>query len=127
VDKIVKVRIFRSNPARKQNDPGYQTYDVPIVERMSVLNVLQYINERYDGGLAYYVSCRRGLCSGCAVRVNGRPRLACTELVDSDITIEPISEDRVLKDLLTKCSTERAAENDARMEGIYGEEDQDRL
>ncbi len=105
--KIIKVRVSRFNPALDQKQPEFRTYEVPITEAVSVLNVLQYINEQYDGGLAFYVSCRRGLCAGCAVRVNGKPKLACTELVTGDLTIEPLSQHRVLKDLLLKNSFEQ--------------------
>ena len=96
----IKARIFRCNPGEGQRAGSYAVFDVPLREKMSVLNVLQYVNEHYDGGLAYYVSCRRGLCSGCGVRVNGKAKLACVELVSGDLTIEPLSEDRVVKDLL---------------------------
>ncbi len=64
-------------------------------------NALQHINEEYDGGLAHYLSCRRGICAECMVRVNGRVVLACTELVRGDITVEPVKKDRVVKDLVT--------------------------
>ena len=61
-NKEIKVKVFRFNPARDK-EAKYQAYNVPIVERTSVLNVLQYISEHYDGGLAYYISCRRGACT----------------------------------------------------------------
>ena len=94
----VKVRIYRSQAGR------HQEYEVPLRDKMSVLNVLQYVSENYDGGLSYYASCRRGLCAGCAVKVNGKAKLACVELVTGDVTIEPLSGDRVVKDLLIRSS-----------------------
>jgi len=95
------VKVYRFNPA-KNKEARYQTYAVPLAGQLSVLNVLQYITEHYDGGLAYYASCRIGKCTGCTVRVNGKSRLACTELVQGDLTLEPVSLDRVIKDLLVK-------------------------
>jgi succinate dehydrogenase/fumarate reductase-like Fe-S protein len=56
--------------------------------------------EGNDGGLSHYVSCRRGICGECTVKVNGRPKLACMEMVTGDITLDPISEGRVIKDLI---------------------------
>lgn len=100
----VKARIYRIDRSAGNQAGRYQEYEVPLQDRMSVLNLLQYVNEHYDGGLAYYVSCRRGLCAGCAVRVNGKSKLACVELVTGDVTIEPLSEDRVVKDLLIRSS-----------------------
>lgn len=97
----VNVKVLRFNPAREK-EARYQTYIVPLAGQMSVLNVLQYITEHYDGGLAYYASCRIGKCTGCTVRVNGKARLACTELVQGDLTLEPVSRGRVVKDLLIK-------------------------
>ena len=99
----IKVKVFRFNPA-KGKEATYQTYSVPFIERMSVLNVLQHINEHFDGGLAYYISCRRGACAGCTVKVNGKARLACTELAEDNMTIEPVSRNRTIKDLLVKPS-----------------------
>ena len=72
----VKVRIYRSQAGR------HQEYEVPLRDKMSVLNVLQYVSENYDGGLSYYASCRRGLCAGCAVKVNGKAKLACVRIGD---------------------------------------------
>ena len=95
------MKVYRFNPA-KDKEVRYQTYVVPLAGQMSVLNVLQYINEHYDGGLAYYASCRIGKCTGCIVRVNGKSRLACTEPVQGDLTLEPVSPKQVIKDLLVK-------------------------
>ena len=97
----VNVKVYRFSPA-KDKEARYQTFIVPLTGQMSVLNVLQYITEHYDGGLAYYASCRIGKCTGCTVRVNGKSRLACTELVQDDLTLEPVTPKRVIKDLLVK-------------------------
>ncbi|UCH21879.1 MAG: succinate dehydrogenase [Deltaproteobacteria bacterium] len=81
-------------------EPYYQTYRVPLNERMSVSNILQFINERYDGGLAFYQSCRCGLCKGCVVMVNGKSVLSCTKIVTGDIVVEPRDRKKVIKDLV---------------------------
>lgn len=103
----IKVTVFRFNPAKEKEGQNH-TYAVSLVKGMSVLNVLQYINENYDGGLAYYISCRRGACAGCTVKVNGKARLACTEIVKGDLTIEPVSKDKVIKDLLMQSTRKEA-------------------
>ena len=84
--KIIKVRIRRCKPAEGKKEE-YTTYEVPIEKGWSVSNVLKYINEHVDGGLAHYLSCRRGICQECIVRVNGKPKLACMEMVFGDITL----------------------------------------
>lgn len=97
--KKIKVKIYRYNPT-KDSSPRYETYEVPITNGMSIYNVLQYINENYDGGLSHYCSCRLGVCKGCMVRVNGKPMLACSELAEKDMTLEPVNKRKVIKDLL---------------------------
>ena len=97
--KEIKVKVYRYNPA-KDSSPRYETYEVPITIGMSIYNVLQYINENYDGGLSHYCSCRLGLCKGCIVRANGKTMMACTELAENDMTLEPGNKKKVVKDLL---------------------------
>ncbi len=98
----ISVKVFRFNPTRGDTEGRYESYTVPILEQgTSVMNVLQYISEHYDGGLAYYASCRRGECAGCTVRVNGKPKLACLEIVEGDLILEPVAKGKVVKDLLT--------------------------
>jgi succinate dehydrogenase/fumarate reductase-like Fe-S protein len=97
--RTVEVKVFRFNPSVDQ-EPRFEIHKVPLIEGSSVSNILQYINEEYDGGLAHYLSCRRGICAECMVKVNGKPALACTEIVRGDITIEPIKREWVIKGLL---------------------------
>ena len=99
--KIVKVRVFRFDPSIDEK-PYYRVYQVPLVERMSVLDVLDHIYENFGGSLAYYdhAACRHGVCSGCSVVVNGKPALACQTVVLSDITVEPVPKFQVVKDLV---------------------------
>jgi len=95
----IEIKIRRWSP-EVDRKPHYQTYQVPYQEMMSVANALQYINEHFDGGLAYGLSCRNGLCMGCVMRVNGKAVLACKEIVKGDLIIEPLDEKRVIKDLI---------------------------
>ena len=95
----IEVKVFRFNPY-VDREARYEVYKVPFIEGSTVSNVLQYINEEHDGGLAHYLSCRRGICAECRVRVNGKVVLGCMELVRGDITIEPVTPDRVIKDLV---------------------------
>jgi succinate dehydrogenase/fumarate reductase iron-sulfur protein len=97
--KSIKVKVYRYNPV-KDSSHRYETYEVPITAGMSIYNLLQYINENYDGSLSHYCSCRLGVCKGCMLRVNGRPLLACSELAESDMTLEPANKKKVIKDLL---------------------------
>jgi len=100
IEKI-QVKILCSPPGGKDAS-YYKTFQVPLENMMSVANVLQYINENLDGGLAFYLSCQRGLCRGCLVRVNNRPVFACTHLVSGDIVVEPLDKTKVIRDLVIR-------------------------
>jgi succinate dehydrogenase/fumarate reductase iron-sulfur protein len=97
----IKVKMFKFDPA-VENEPHYKVYEVPLTEGMSVLDVLDYIYENIDSSIAYYdhAACRHGLCSGCIVVVNGKTCLACQTPVSGDITIEPPSKFKVIRDLV---------------------------
>jgi succinate dehydrogenase/fumarate reductase-like Fe-S protein len=69
---------------------------------MSVTNVLDYIYENLDSSLAYYTSCHRGVCGRCLMIVNGKTRLACIELVTDNLTLNPLPNHRVIRDLVVE-------------------------
>ncbi len=98
--KEIQVTCFRFDPATDR-EPRRENYSVPIQGITSVLNVLEYIQKNLDPSLAYYDCCRRGLCAKCPVKVNGVKGLACEMVVEGDIVIEPVSEDKVRRDLVT--------------------------
>lgn len=97
----IEVKIWRGNPS-DGIDADYDTFQVPVAKAMSVANVLHYINEELGGEVAFYSSCHRGVCRGCALRVNGRPVLACAHLASGDMVVEPLNTRRVLRDLLVR-------------------------
>ena len=97
--KTIKIEVKRYDPTTDEGS-YYQTYEVPIEKGSTVLSVLRYIYENLDHSLAFYYSCRIGKCAGCHVSVNGKTRLACTAVVDKDITLEPQTGYRVVRDLV---------------------------
>jgi succinate dehydrogenase/fumarate reductase-like Fe-S protein len=99
--KNINVKVLRSKPWTEEKST-FVTYQVPIEGKASVLNVLTYITENVDPTLGFYCSCRIGKCLGCSVVVNGEVKLACTTLVVSDITVEPLKKSKVIKDLVTE-------------------------
>jgi succinate dehydrogenase/fumarate reductase iron-sulfur protein len=101
VEDTVHIKVFRYDPS-VDKQPNYETYRVPFEKGASVFNVLQYISAHCDGGLSYYASCRIGVCTGCMMKINGKPKLACSTLVEGDMTLEPLSKDKVIKDLLCR-------------------------
>ena len=79
-------------------------YEVPVVQGMKVMDVLDYIYANLDHTLAYYrhSSCCQAICGRCACRLNGRNILACAEIVDIDaekMFLEP-GEGTLVRDLV---------------------------
>ncbi len=88
--KTYTVKLERYNPDADK-EPYYDDFQVPIEEGWSLLNVLAYIYEELDPSVCYYGSCRVGKCVACHVKVNGKTRLAFTEIAEQqDMTIEPL-------------------------------------
>jgi succinate dehydrogenase / fumarate reductase iron-sulfur subunit len=103
--------------------PHYQDYALDVPEGMSVLEALVRIQAEQDGTLAFRYACRGAVCGSCAMLINGREDLACRVQVHkvvqqpltayegsqrkeeevpaaAVITVEPLRNLRVIKDLV---------------------------
>jgi succinate dehydrogenase/fumarate reductase-like Fe-S protein len=101
--KIISVKVKRFTPGLDKHEPRYQTYQVEVSAPSSVLNILDQISATQDPTLSYQASCRRGFCSICTVKVNGKAVKTCLQQVDCDLLLEPSSRpDKVFKDLAIK-------------------------
>ncbi len=72
-----------------------------------VVDALFAIQAELDSTLAFRVACRAGMCGSCALRVDGRERLACQTplaLVGDTVRLEPLRHLPVLKDLVADLS-----------------------
>jgi succinate dehydrogenase/fumarate reductase iron-sulfur protein len=85
---------------RRSDDGGLAEYRVPYRKWMRVLDALNWIAESAATDLAYRWFCGSKMCGTCAVRVNGREVLACWEAVEPDMTIEPLRNLPVVRDLV---------------------------
>ena len=96
----IRVRISRFDPtidkARR-----FEQYDVPAKPRMRILDVLDYVHEDLGVDIGYRWLCTSKKCGTCAVKVNGSPALACWEEALPDMTIEPLDNLPVVRDLVT--------------------------
>ncbi len=99
--KKIKVKILRSKPWEGKK-AKYETYEVPLNGKMSVLNALAYVAENLDPTLGFYSSCRIGKCMGCQIVVNGKVKLACTTPVGGNMVLEPLRRFKVIKDLVVE-------------------------
>lgn len=91
----IAVRIRRSEASSP-----YQEFQVPYQKWMRVLDALNWIAENAATDLAYRWFCGSKMCGTCAVRMNGREVLACWEAVEPAMTIEPLRNLPVIRDLV---------------------------
>ena len=95
------VKIQRFDPTINKK-PYYQKYKIPMTFGLSVSNVLDFIYNNIDSSIAYYANCHKNICGRCGVHVNGVNKLACTELVTGNITLEPLPHRIVIRDLVVE-------------------------
>lgn len=99
---MVTIKIERFDP-EIDKQPYSKAYEVPDEKEMSVLEALFYIVENLDGSLAFRYSCRGAVCGSCAMRINGKNRLACQTLIKTlrskTVTVSPLPHLPVIKDL----------------------------
>jgi succinate dehydrogenase/fumarate reductase iron-sulfur protein len=98
-DQKVKAKIYRFDPS-KDKEPYYEEFDVPMEKNMVVMGALDYIHDNYRSDLAYRWFCGVKKCGQCGVMVNGKPALACWEPVSPQMTIEPLRNFKVIRDLV---------------------------
>ena len=96
----IRVRVLRSDPAA-DGAAFWQEYEIVVPPGDSVTGALRQINEERDGSLAYRVSCHRGICASCIMRINGKQRLGCVTEVTGDLELQPAL-GNVLKDLVVE-------------------------
>lgn len=97
--------IRRYDPEKKAS--WVDRYQVKAGGVLRFVDVLRNINEEQDPTLTWSSSCEHGMCGSCAVRINGKPVLACEFLVRNAVElfktttfdIEPITIAPVLRDL----------------------------
>jgi succinate dehydrogenase/fumarate reductase-like Fe-S protein len=97
----IQLTLRRYDPQNREG-PYDQAYDVPYTKGMSLLNALDFIYEHIDGSLAYFdhAACQHGICGQCTLLVNGKPSLMCQTLVEEDMTVAPMPNRKVVKDLV---------------------------
>jgi succinate dehydrogenase / fumarate reductase iron-sulfur subunit len=101
----IHFKIQRFDPS-KDKLPHFQEYDVELEMWNTILEGLIKIRNEIDSTLAFRMACKSGICGSCAMRINGRARLACkTKIEDlykkySEIIIEPLGNLKIIIDLV---------------------------
>lgn len=105
--RTVRVSVFRRKAG---DDPGterYDTFDVAVGPRTTILDALFAIRRQQDASLAFRHSCFHASCGTCGMRVNGREGLACvTPVPDGDeVVVEPLANIPIVSDLVVDMRT----------------------
>jgi len=77
------------------------TFQVPFDPGLTLMDVLRHIYVSLDPTLAFRHACDCSYCGVCAVRLNGRPVLACETMMTKHMRVEPLSEPAV-RDLIAQ-------------------------
>ena len=102
-DNYLKVKIKRMITGKSINT--YDEFKLIVESPTNVLNLLRKIFIEYDSSITFYDGCGFGKCKGCFLKVNGKVELACLKIIEpgtKEIILEPIKEENVIADLLTK-------------------------
>ncbi len=110
------LRIRRYDP-QSSEAAHWDEHTVDLRPHDSVLDAVLRVKGEVDGSIGIRCSCRQGICGSCAVRMNGKPGLACnTHLTEAAarhggasassadagtvIEVEPLGNMPVIKDLI---------------------------
>jgi succinate dehydrogenase / fumarate reductase iron-sulfur subunit len=99
----VMLRIRRFEAGR--GGVRWETFQVPLEDRATVLDALFFVQREHDRSLAFRCACRAAMCGSCAMVINGSERLACKTALASlganrPVRVEPLRNLPVLKDLV---------------------------
>src|SRR3954449_4725635 len=105
------LKLYRYNP--ESGEPAHwENYDVDLPDHMSVLDGVLQARAQQDGSIGIRCSCQAAICGSCAVRINGKTRLACNTKIGQaadeasgrtglgEIVVEPMANYPVIKDLI---------------------------
>src|SRR4051794_33902635 len=105
------LKLYRYDP--ESGDPAHwENYDVDLPEHMSVLDGVLQARAQKTGSSGIRCSGQGAICGSWAVRITGRPRLACNPKTSlaadeaenrpglGEIVVEPMANYPVLKDLI---------------------------
>jgi fumarate reductase iron-sulfur subunit len=101
--RTIEIQVLRYRP-EQEDEPVWQSYQVPFTDDMSVLQGLQYIKDELDGTLSFRWSCRMAICGSCGMMINGRPKLSCEtflrDVFPGPLRIEALAHFPIERDLV---------------------------
>ena len=102
----ITLKIKRYDPDTRKS--WVQNYELEAGRILRFTDVFRKINNELDQTLTWNSSCEHAQCGTCAVKVNGKPLLACELLVENAVAyfgttlfkVEPITIAPVVRDLI---------------------------
>lgn len=100
-EKKIILKVARTDPA-SGGQSHFQSFEVPSVEGMSVMQALDYIYEHLDASLAYYdhAACAQGICARCSILINSKTGLMCQTPAQDGMTLQTPGHSKIIKDLV---------------------------
>lgn len=103
-DLTLKIKRYDPRTGRR----SWQSYEIKAGGILRFVDLFRRINIEQDATLAWSSSCEHAQCGSCAVRINGRPMLACELLVENAVAlfrtgrfvVEPVKVAPVVRDLV---------------------------
>jgi succinate dehydrogenase / fumarate reductase iron-sulfur subunit len=74
-----------------ENAPRVETFVLEASPNTTILECLNQIKWEQDGSLAFRKNCRNTICGSCAIRVNGRPALACKQTLQAEVKLAALA------------------------------------
>ena len=106
-NKVVVIKIKRQ--ATPTADKKWEEFELPWKPGMNVISAMMEIaanpitrDGKSTAPIAYDSNCLEEVCGSCAIRINGKARMACSALIDKleqPIHLEPLSKFPVVRDL----------------------------
>jgi succinate dehydrogenase / fumarate reductase iron-sulfur subunit len=94
-----KLTVYRFNPGSDKK-PRYDTFEIDIEPDETVLAALINVYEKFDPSLSFRFVCGKLKCGECSIMVNKSPCLACEKKIEPEMTIEPLPNLPLIKDLV---------------------------
>ncbi len=92
-EKKVRFKVLRYKPGLI-DPPRYDTFEVTVGPRTTVLDVLEDIRVDQDSTLMYRHSCHHACCGTCGYKINGQEGMGCVtnvlELGTDEVVVEPL-------------------------------------
>lgn len=106
--RVIRLIVTRQDDANSQ--PYQEEFAVPYRKNMNIISALMEIQRNpvnvkgeTVAPIQWESNCLEEVCGACSMVINGRPRQACTALIDSleqPVQVEPIKTFPVLRDLV---------------------------